>query len=101
VVNGGTSLPILLVVHVEGDGIRGKQLCKGGGVRQYESVVPECDILEAKLDRPSSNIGLRHCVLAHTKQKEESSGDQVRSSPGERCVRGLMEGAGTFHRGNR
>ncbi len=30
VVNGGTSLSIFLVVHVEGDGISGKQLCKGG-----------------------------------------------------------------------
>ena len=66
--NGGTSLSILLIFHVEGaDGIRSKQLCEGGSVRQYDSVVPKCDVLDLELYRPCANIGLLHGILAHTK----------------------------------
>jgi hypothetical protein len=67
VMNGGTSLTSFLVFHVEGDRISKKQLFKGGSEREYDSVVPKCDVLEAELHCPCANIGLRHGILAHKK----------------------------------
>jgi hypothetical protein len=65
-VNGGTSLPILLVLHVQGDGLGEKELFKGGSVREHDAMESKGHVLEAKLDRPGAHVGLWHGVLAHT-----------------------------------
>ena len=65
VVNGGTLLAILLVLHVQGDGLGKEELCKGGSVREHDAMESKSDVLEAELDRPGAYVGLGHGVLAH------------------------------------